>query len=330
MKKIYLFATLVLACLCFSCDNEPYEGEIFLGEPTTGNPTTPTDPDPDPVDPDPVDPTPGGSLQLSDYDYIKSFTTTTGDQTTFTSDFVINANNQFTSQNTTFMIFGTTVNGVGSILRDENSRVREVRTTVDGVLVNRTTVSYLLDKISEIVYEDLEDPSENFTFSFVHLNNVTTRTKEGTIFSTRFTFSETTSRLILRETMENGSVVKTETISYDTAGNLSSAVITGQDANTYTYTYDSNQNPLLLSLNDLYIYSILNDEYDDQYEHWQAMIYSENNVTNVTTTQGSSNLTVNYDTSNRIISRNGTIFSSVPNISNDVTITIDETFQYIN
>jgi len=311
MKKTFLLTTILLAFCCFSCDNEPYDGEIFIETPSTGNPTDPTDP----VDPvDPVDPTaPGTSLQLTDYDYMKSFSSVTGDETSFTADFVINLNN-----------------GVGNVLRDENSRVRELRTTVDGVLVNRTTVNYNLDKISEIFFEDLEDASENFTFAFVHLNNVVTRTKVDTNFSTRFTFDNTTSKLVERETMENGTVIKTETISYDSNGNLTSAVITGQDANTYTYTYDNNTNPLHNSLNDLYSFSIFNDEYDDQYEHWQAIIYSENNLTNASTSQGNSNLDVQYDANNRIISRNGTIFSSLPNIADDTTITIDETFQYIN
>lgn len=327
MKKIVLITTIIVACCCFSCDNEPYESEIFIESPSIGTPTDPVDPDP--VDPDPTDPT-GGSLQLSDYDYMKSFSSATGDETSFTADFVINLNNQFTSQNTTITFFGITVNGVGNIIRDENSRIRELRTTVDGVLVNRTTVTYVLNDISEISYEDLEDASENFTFTFIHANNVITRTKEGTNFTTKFTFDPTTSKLVLRETMENGAVIKTETISYDGNNNLTSAVITGQDANTFTYTYDNNTNPLRNSLNDLYAFSILNDEYDDQYEHWQAMIYSTNNVTNVSTTQGNSNLSVQYDASNRIISRNGTIFSSLPSISDDTTITIDEVFQYIN
>jgi hypothetical protein len=60
------------------------------------------------------------------------------------------------------------------------------------------------------------------------------------------------------------------------------------------------------------------------------MIYSPNNVTNVTTQQGSSNLDIQYDANNRILTRNGTIFTSVPTISDGTTITIDETFQYIN
>ncbi|MEM6722069.1 MAG: hypothetical protein AAF611_22260 [Bacteroidota bacterium] len=326
MKKTVFITTIILAFCCFSCDNEPYDGEIFIAQPVTADPTPDPDPDPvDPVDPDPV----GGSFQLNDYDYIKTYTSA-GEDITFITDFVINANNQFLSQNTMFTLFGITVNGVGNIIRDENSRVTEVRTTVGGTLVNRTTVIYNLDKINDIIYEDLEDPSENFTFTFTHLNNVVTRVKEGTIFSTKFTFDETTSKLITRETMENGTVVKTENSSYDSNGNLISVLITGQDANTYTYQYDSNTNPLRMSLNDLYVYSILNDEYDDQYEHWQAMIYSQNNVTGVITQQGSSILSVQYDASNRITSRNGNIYTSVPTVSSDGAITIDETFQYIN
>ncbi|WP_298510689.1 hypothetical protein [uncultured Kordia sp.] len=326
MKKIVLLTTTVLAFCCFSCDNEPYDGEIIIEQPSTGMPTDP-EPDPDPVDPNP--PT-GGSLQLADYDYIKTFSSGTGDETTFVTDFVINANNQFLSQNTMFTFLGITVNGVGNIIRDENSRVTQVRTTVDGVLINRTTVTYNLDKVTDITYEDLQDASENFVFSFTHLNNEVTRTREGTNFSTKFTFDETTSKLIKRETMESGTVIKTENISYDSNGNLTSAVITGQDANTYSYMHDGNTNPLRNSLNDLYLFSILNDEYDDQYEHWQAMIYSPNNVTNVTTQQGSSTLDIQYDANNRILSRNGNIFTSVPSIPDGTTITIDETFQYIN
>ncbi len=326
MKKIQSYFLLALVLVCFSCDNEPYDGEIFVAQPVTVDPT-----DPDPEDPvDPVDPMPGASLQLNDYDYIKTFSSDTGDDITFITDFTINANNQFLSQQTSITLFGTTTNAVSNIIRDENSRVTQVRTTVDGVLMNRTIVTYNLDKVTEITFEDLQGVPDSFTFTFTHLNNEITRTKEGTPFSTKFTFDATTSKLIQRETMENGTVFKTENLSYDANGNLSTVVITGQDANTYNYTYDSNTNPLRNSLNDLYLYAVLNDEYDDQYEHWQAMIYSPNNVTNVSTQQGSSNLDIQYDANNRILTRNGTIFTSVPTVSSDAVITIDETFQYIN
>ncbi|QHI36960.1 hypothetical protein IMCC3317_23310 [Kordia antarctica] len=330
MKKTVLFTTIILSLICFSCDNEPYEGEIFIADPSTGNPTDPGNGDPtDPVDP--TDPTnPGTTLQLADYDYMKSFSSPLGGETSFTADFVINSQNQFTAQNTSITFLGTTVNGVGAVIRDQNSDVIELRTTVDNILVNRTTVTYNLGKVVEIAFEDLQDPVDSFTFSFIHNNNEITRTKEGTNFTTKFTFDATTSKLLKRETIENGTINKTEIISYDAAGNLTSAVITGQDANTYTYTYDSNTNPLRNTLNDLYLFSILNDEYDDQYEHWQAVIYSTNNMTVTTTSQGSSNLDVQYDASSRITSRSGTIFTSVPTISSDATITINETFQYVN
>ncbi|AXG68250.1 hypothetical protein KORDIASMS9_00443 [Kordia sp. SMS9] len=325
MKKIQSYFLLTLLLVCFSCDNEPYDGEIFIEQPVTVDPTP--DPEPDPVDPDPI---PGASLQLNDYDYIKTFSSDTGDDLTFTADFTINANNQFLSQQTSISFLGSTTNAVSNVIRDENSRVTQVRTTVDGVLVNRTIVTYNLDKITEITFEDLQDASGDFTFTFTHLNNEITRVREFTAFSTKFTFDETSSKLIKRETMENGTIVKTENISYDANGNLSTVVITGQDANTYNYVYDNNTNPLLISLNDLYLYAILNDEYDDQYEHWQAMMYSPNNVASVTTQQGSSNLDIQYDANDRILTRNGTIFTSVPTVSSDAVITIDETFQYIN
>jgi len=44
MKKITLFAIITLVFLCFSCDNEPYDGEIFIEDTTIEVPTTPTDP----------------------------------------------------------------------------------------------------------------------------------------------------------------------------------------------------------------------------------------------------------------------------------------------
>jgi hypothetical protein len=325
MKKTLLLTSVLLAFLCFSCDDEPLGADIAIENPTTGTPTDPTDPT------DPVDPTdPGTSLQLADYDYIKSFDSTPGNEISFTADFVINSQNQFTSQNTSITILGITINGVGNVIRDSNSNIIELRTTVGGTVINRTTVTYLLNKISQIAFEDLQDAVDSFTFTFVHNNNIITRTKEGTNFSTKFTFDNTTSKLAERETMENGAVIKTETISYNASGNLTSAVITGQDADTYTYSYDNNTNPLRNSLNDLYVFSILNDEYDDQYEHWQAVIYSTNNLTIATTSQGSSDLNIQYDASDRIISRNGAIFTSVPIVSDDAVITIDEAFQYIN
>ena len=233
MKKLLVTTITILALCCFSCDNEPYDGEIFTGEPAGEIPADPVDP----VDPDPTDPTPIGSTQLADYDYIKNFSSG-GETTTFVTDFVINANNQFLSQNTSFTFFGTTVDAVSNIIRDEMSRVTQVRTSIGNVLVNRTIVNYNLNKITDITFEDLEDPSGSFTFDYTHVNNVVTRTEEGSNFSTIFTFDPTTSKLVQRETLENGTVIKTEDISYDSNGNLTSVVITGQDANTYTYTYD--------------------------------------------------------------------------------------------
>lgn len=329
MKKVLLLTTIVIAFLCFSCDNEPVEFEIITEEvPTNGNPT---DPEPgNPTDPGtPTGPNTGDSNQLSNYSYLKQFTAA-GNDTSFNTDFNINSHNQFTSQDTSLTFFGTTINANAAVIRDQNTKVIGVITRVDGNIINRATVTYNVGKIAEIIYVDLQDASENYTFSFTHFNNIVTRTKEGTIYSTKFTFSTSTSRLTKRETMESGVVVRTENITYDSNGNLIMSEITGQNPNTYTYTHDSNVNPLSLTMNDLYSFSIFYDEYDDQYEHWQAMVYSNNNVTAVTTSQGASNLDVQYDTNNRITSRSGTLFSSLPNISNDVTITISENFQYIN
>ncbi|WP_046756561.1 hypothetical protein [Kordia jejudonensis] len=328
MKKTFVLTTIVLAFLCFSCDNEPVDFEIIVEEvPAVVNPT---EPDPvDPMNPDPNPPTdPGGDIQLSNYNYGKVFTSN-GSDTSFTTDFTINSQNQFLSQNTSLTFLGITVDANAAIIRDQNTRVIGAITRIGGVITNRASVTYNVGKIATIVYEDLEDATENFTFTFSHFVNEVTRVKEGTIYSTKFTFDDD-NRLIKRETMESGVVVKTENITYDSNGNLVSAAITGQDPNTFTYTHDTNQNPLSLTMNDLYKFLIFYDEYDDQYEHWQAMVYSNNNVTGVTTMQGASNLDVQYDAGNRIISRSGTLYSSLPNISNDVIITIDETFQYIN
>ncbi len=330
MKKVLILTTVAITFLCFSCDNEPVEFEIITEEvPTNGNPTNPdpgnpTDPDPG----NPTDPNTGDSNQLANYSYLKNFTAN-GNDTSFNTDFNINSHNQFTSQDTSLMLFGTTINANAAVIRDQNTKVIGVITRVDGTIINRASVTYNAGKIGDIIYEDLQDASENYTFSFTHFNNEVTRTKDGTIHSTKFTFNDD-NRLVKRETMESGVVVRTENITYSN-GNLVMSEITGQNPNTFTYTHDTNVNPLSLTMNDLYSFLIFYDEYDDQYEHWQAMVYSANNVVTVSTSQGGpSNLTIEYDNNSRIISRSGTLFSSLPNISNDVTITISENFQYIN
>lgn len=328
-KPLLVTTTIILALFCFSCDNEPVDFTVEVESVDSGNPTGEDPNDSDDGDDDMDDDgNPNTSMQLSGYDYMKSFDAN-GDTSTFSTDFTINSQNQFTAQQTTIQIFGTTVVGTATINRNPSSQIIRSRTVVGGTTTNETNVSYLLGKISEITYEDFEDASENYTFIFSHNNNVVTREKQGTTYSTKFTFNDN-GKLTLRETMENGAVVKTENITYDTTGNLTSAVITGQDANSFTYTYDSNTNPLRLTMNDLYTFSILNDEYDDQYEHWQAVIYSQNNLVSASTSQGSSNLAIQYDAGNRIISRSGTLYSSLPNASSDVTISINENFQYIN
>ncbi len=315
MKHTFLlFLSLVLLT---SCENEPLGSSIVVDNPVTDPDTDPgTDPDPDTGD--------NNSFQLSDYTYRKDISDPLGN---FFVDvnFEINAQGVITSQITESEIFGTPINGNSPLVRDQNGRIIETYSVVNGVTVNETLFSYNGDDIIQINHNDLESPQGSYIYNFDYNGNVVTRSEEGSTRTVEFTF-DSEDRLIKREIFEAGTSVRTEEITYNN-GNLISSVITGQNPMTLTYTYDSNTNPLNSLFAETYKFQLFDDNYDDQFEHWLAILHSSNNVIEVTTPQGTSNLNVVYDSENRITERSGSIFSGLDAIGSE-NITTLETFSY--
>jgi len=150
MKKTFLITSILLAFLCFSCDDEPLDADIAIEVPTT----TPTDPT-NPVDPtnptDPTDPTnPGTTLSTYTYD-VTTNAPIFGEIITDT-DFNIQ-NGIVISQDTDATIFGATVNSFSIYTRNGNGAIILIQDASGGTGQNTTTITYDGANISEIEYD---------------------------------------------------------------------------------------------------------------------------------------------------------------------------------
>lgn len=318
MKKLVLiFLALTLVT---SCDNEPLDpaytngGEQNGGGNTGGGNTGGGDPN-------------GGNFALSSYSYDKSVDSGFG-VSTIETDFYLNSSGLIGSQSTRVELFGIIVDGTAPVVRDNNGRIIETSASDGTNEISTTTITYNGDNIVQINFVDNQYPEENYTYNLEHNDNIATRTEVGSSVIVTYTF-DTNDRLIQRETSSEGTTVRNETLSYDANSNLTSTVMTGDGARTFTYTYDDNTNPLKDIFQDFYKLQLFNDNYDDQIEHWQAFWGSSNNMTSATTPEGSSDLEIVYDTEGRIINRSGSINSALLNAGSG-DITIDEVFNYVN
>ena len=312
MKKLILL--LFTITLITACDNEPIDasftgqGQNNGGNNGGGNQN-------------------GGAFALSGFTYDKFIDTGFG-ISSIETDFNINSSGLISSQETTFEVLGTSIDAAGPVIRDNDGKIIETFVTDGTNTLNTTSINYNGSDIVQIIYQDNQYPDENYTYNFEHNGSSVTRTEVGATESTIFTFNSE-GFLITRETLDNGTSIRVETFEYDSNNNLTSTVITGDGARTITYTYDDKTNPLKALFEDIFLYQLFNDNYDDQFEHWNAILGSTNNLLSATTPEGPSDLTVQYDAQDRIISRSGSINSALLNAGSG-DITTDEIFNYVN
>lgn len=321
MKKTFLITSVLLAFLCFSCDDEPLDADITIEVPVT-NPTDPTDPT-DPVDPtDPTDPTDPGST-LSTYTFDVNTNAPIFGEIITNTDFNIQ-NGVVTSQNIELTIFGFTENSLSTYTRDANENIISIQDTSGGTGQNTTTITYTGTNITQIEYDFSADNTDDYIYNFTYSGNTISKTTVGTTDTATFTFDATTSRLISIEYFDNGVSTVTETLSYDTSGNCTQAVVSSGGTNTtITYNFDNNTNPLKTVFQDVYLLSILNGDHEDEISATIANFHGVNNWIGGESTEGTFNFNPIYDAENKILSKGG-----VYNLGEGVTVTQSEVYQY--
>lgn len=214
------------------------------------------------------------------------------------SDFYFNSNNKVSTSTVAFTFFGQSSTENIVFTRDNSNRITGYTSMTSGVLTNETTITYT--------------------------GNMITRTEIGSTISTVFTLNGS-NQLIRKESFDGTISIKTEVLDYDGLGNCITSVITGEDATSSTFTFDTYASPLKLAFGDQYKLAFLNDDYSDQVGSSMAQFASPNNWLGITTPEGTVNFTVQYDADNRITNRSGSY-----DLGDGVLIQQSETFSFVN
>lgn len=306
MKKIFL---LVLSLtIVTSCDLEPLDRDLLDNlDNNNGGGNTSEEP-----------------LALNAYSLDVNSTVPLFGNIIVNSDFSFNANNKVSSSIIVSTFFGQSATENITVTRDNSNRITGYRSMSSGTLTNETIVTYSGSNISKIVYNYVGDDEDDYTYDFTYSGNMITRMQVGSSISTVFTLN-TNNQLIKKESFDGTTSIKTEVLDYDGLGNCISSIITGEDATNSTFRYDANDSPLKDAFSDQFRLAFLNDDYSDEVGSSMAQFASPNNWIGITTPEGTVNFTVQYDTDNRITSRNGNY-----DLGDGVVIQQAETFSFVN
>lgn len=307
MKKILFLLSFAVAFT--SCNNEPLDPDFSL---EVEDPTIPTDPG-----------TESDDLTLATYSYnvaaqVPIFGTINTD-----SDF------SFTNGKASAITTETTFSGVTSITQttittNASGNVTALQSYEGSTLTNETIISYDGQNISQIVYNFIEDDTDDYTYTFAYNGNIVTRTDADNGLTTAFEFDGNTN-LIRKETFDNASSIQKEILTYASNSNCSTSVMTGETDTNSSYSYDMLINPLKQGFSNQYMLSYLNDDYDSQAGNTAAQFHSLNNWIATTTPEGSFDFTVNYIATDRISTKN-----SFFDLGDGATVTQSEVFNYVN
>ncbi|KAB8154317.1 hypothetical protein EZY14_007725 [Kordia sp. TARA_039_SRF] len=321
MKKILSITTIVLAFCCFSCDNELLDPSIVIEEPASnsgnnggnngggnGNGNG------------------GGNNGGNNGTVLSTYSLDTTSNVPFfgeiivNSDFIIN-NGIVVSANIETTALGFTDAGTSTITRDSNGRIIQVEAMSGGNVTNRTTVTYTGNNITQIAFEDFDDSSENYTYTFAYDGNTVTRTNAAAGESAVFTF-DSSSRLISFESFSGTTSTQLEVLTY-ASGNCISSDISGGTNVTNTFLFDSFTNPLKTVFNDQILFTIFDQDNDAEIGSYLATFYSTNNWTSLQSTDGTVDFNVTYNANNDITSRD-----SMVDLGDGVDVSQSEAFQY--
>lgn len=306
MKKI-LIVVLSLS-LFISCDNEPLDRDIVNNDNPNGGGGTNTSDVP---------------LALDSYSFDVNSEVPIFGSIIVNTDFFFNSNNHVNTSTVASTFFGQSSTENVTFTRNNSNKITGYTSMSAGTLTNETTVTYSENNISKIVYNYVGDDEDDYTYDFTYSANTITRTEVGSTISTVFTLNS--NQLIRKESFDGTTSIKTEVLDYDGLGNCISSIITGEDATSSTFTFDTKNSPLKAAFSDQYRLSFLNDDYSDEVGSSLAQFASPNNWIGITTPEGTVNFTVNYDTDGRIINRTGTY-----DLGDGVLIQQAETFSFVN
>lgn len=240
------------------------------------------------------------------------------------NDYSFNSSNHVISSAITSTFFGESNTEIVTYQRDNSNRITSLTSTNAGVVTNETIISYNDNTISKIIYNVIENDEDDYTYNFTYAGNMITRTELGSNISTVFTL-DSSNNLIRKESFIGAQSIKTEVLDYDGLGNCITSIITGEDATSSNFSFDTNESPLWDAFSDQIMLSFLNDEYSDEAGIFMAQFASPNNWISITKPQDTISFIVEYDTDNRIISRDGNY-----DLGNGVAIQLSETFSYVN
>ncbi len=308
MKKIVVL--LVSLGLFSACQNEPLEGFTFDPETGTDNGTDPG--------------TENSDLQLSNYTFDVDTEVPFLGPLTINTDFTFNTNNKVSNLDVETVAFGFPVVASGTLTRDASGKITTVKNFEGATQINQTDISYTSDNnISQISFDDFQDDTEDYTYSFTSTGNTITKTEVGNPIETLYT-TDASGRLIEKSSYENGISIQQEFLTYDANGNCISVISSGENDNNTTYGFDTFTNPLKNGFSDQYWLTILDDDYDAEAGPAIVQFHSTNNWNSVTADGSTVTFMMNYNSANRITSRSGT-FSL-----DGVDLVQEETFNYTN
>lgn len=305
-----LLVLLVSLSLFTACQNEPLEGFTF--EPNSG-----TDPGTDPG-------TESSDLQLSSYTFDLDTEVPFLGPIIINSDFIFNTNNKVSTLNVETVAFGFPIVANGTLTRDSSGKITMVKNFEGTTQINQTDISYSSNNnISQIIFDDFLDDTEDYTYNFTTSGNTITKTEAGNPIETQYK-SDASGRLIEKSSYENGISIQQEFLTYDANGNCTSVISSGENDNNTTYGYDNFTNPLKEGFSDQYWLTILDDEYDAEAGPALVQFHSTNNWNSVSADGSTVTFMMSYNSANRITSRNGT-FSL-----DGINLVQEETFNYAN
>ena len=316
MKKVLVI--LVSLTLFTACENEPLEGDFAgVDNPNNGGGNN------------------GGGnngggngnsndLTLSTYSFDVNTTVPLFGQVVVNTDFAFNSDNKVTSLDTESILFGASISGNGTLTRDSSGNIITIKSFDVTTQQNQTDITYSGSMITQIVYDDFLDDSEDYTYTYSTTGSEITRTVLNSDISTVYTF-DASNRITKKESFDNGTSLQIENLTYDANGNCTTVITTGENPNNTTYGFDSFTNPLKDGFSDQYWLTLLNDDYDAEAGPIVVQFHSTNNWSSITTAQGTVSFLMQYNAVNRINSRNGNY-----DLGDGVTVTQSETFNYTN
>lgn len=305
MKKVLLI--LLSLTVMTSCENEPLDPDLTGGGDDGG----------------------GGNMS-EELLALSSYSFDTNTTIPFFGEIIINVDYSFNSDNliddiiTDSPIFGQEITTNTEVLRDNNNNIIQTNTYYLGNLSDVTTITYNgSNQITQISYNDIESNDEDYTFNYSYNGNEVTKTQVGSDITTVYNFNSS-NQLVKKESFQSGNSIQLETLAYDTMGNVTSSVMTGEINTTSSYSYDTFENPLVEPFQARDFYSSLGDEYEDQAGNSIAQFGSTNNWIAINSDAVAYNFTVTYDSNDRILTRSGSFGDA------EVQISQDEVFTYVN